>query len=206
MAESTGLNSAERLKFFTDAVVAIAMTLLILPLLENVSDAAREGIGTARFLDDYGNQVFAFVLSFVIIARFWVSHERLFNSVERWTGLLMVLNILWMLSVVVLPVVTAMVGSMDTDRLQIVLYVGTMLVNSLLMTGMSLLVLRHPVIWGDGAEPDYSSMAGALSVAVMLFVALVIALLSPSVGYLSLLVLFLANPLQALLERRRASA
>src|SRR5690242_459590 len=148
MADSTGLNSAERMKFFTDAVVAIAMTLLILPLLENVSDAAREGIDTARFLDDHGNQIFAFVLSFVIIARFWVSHERLFNSVERWTGWLMVLNILWMLSVVVLPVVTAMVGSMDTDRLQIVLYVGTMLANSLLMTGMSLLVLRHPVIWG----------------------------------------------------------
>jgi uncharacterized membrane protein len=206
MADSTVLNSAERLKFFTDAVVAIAMTLLILPLLESVSEAAQKGLDTAAFLDDHGNQVFAFVLSFVIIARFWVSHERLFNSVERWTGWLMVLNILWMLTVVVLPVVTAMVGSMKTDRLQILLYVGTMLANAVLMSGMSLLVLRHPVTWGDETRPDFSNMAGSLSVAVMLLVALVIALALPGVGYLALLVLLLGNPLQAMLERRRASA
>jgi uncharacterized membrane protein len=204
MADSTGLNNAERLKFFTDAVVAIAMTLLILPLLENVSEAAKEGVDTATFLGDHGDQIFAFVLSFVIIARFWVSHERLFDSVERWTGWLMLLNILWMLSVVVLPVVTAMVGSMDTDRLQIAVYVGTMLVNSLLMAGLSLLVLRNPVIWGEKSQPDFSNMAGSLSVAVMMLVALVIALALPGVGYLALLVLFLSNPLQGVLERRAA--
>ena len=81
-----------------------------------------------------------------------------------------------------------------------------MLANALMMTGMSLLVLRHPVIWGEGARPDYSSMAGSLSVAVMLLVALVLALALPHVGYLALLVLFLSNPLQAVLERRHARA
>jgi uncharacterized membrane protein len=202
MAESSRLNSAERLKFFTDAVVAIAMTLLILPLLESVSDAAKEGADTATFLGDHGDQIFAFVLSFVIIARFWVSHERLFDSVERWTGWLMTLNILWMLTVVVLPVVTAMVGSMDTDRLQITIYVGTMFLNSLVMTGMSLLVLRRPVIRGEGAVPDSEILAGSLAVAGLMLVALLLALALPSVGYLALLVLFLSNPLQDLLDRR----
>jgi uncharacterized membrane protein len=205
MAESTGLNHAERMKFFTDAVVAIAMTLLILPLLESVSEAAKDGLDTAAYLGDHGDQIFAFVLSFVIIARFWVSHERLFDSVEHWTGWLMVLNVVWMLTVVVLPVVTAMVGSMDTDRLQITLYVGTMLVNSLVMAAMSLLVLRVPATWGEGAGPGPGGMAGSLSVAVMLAVALALALALPGVGYLALLVLFLSNPLQAALERRWGS-
>ncbi len=77
MAEPTGVHSAERMKFFTDAVVAIAMTLLILPLLENVAEAGKAGLDTAEFLRDHGDEAFAFVLSFVIIARFWVSHERL---------------------------------------------------------------------------------------------------------------------------------
>ncbi len=86
MAESTVLRSAERMKFFTDAVVAIAMTLLILPLLESVSAAAGEGLDTADYLHENGSQLFAFVLSFVIIARFWYSHEKLFTSVERWTA------------------------------------------------------------------------------------------------------------------------
>ncbi len=206
MAEPTRLHSAERVKFFTDAVVAIAMTLLILPLLENVSEAAKEGLDTAEFLGDHGDQIFAFVLSFVIIARFWVSHERLFDSVEQWTGWLMVLNILWMLTVVVLPVVTAMVGSMETDRAQIAVYIGTMLLNSVVMTAMCVVVLRHPVIWGDESRPGREGLAGSLSVAVMLLVALVLALALPDVGYLALLVLFASNPLQAVLERRWRSA
>jgi uncharacterized membrane protein len=202
MVESTGLNHAERMKFFTDAVVAIAMTLLILPLLESVSEAAKDGIDTAGFLGDHGDQIFAFGLSFVIIARFWVSHERLFDSVEHWTGWLMFLNVIWMLTVVVLPVVTAMVGSMETDRLQITLYVGTMLFNSLVMAGMSLLVLRVPATWGEGTGPGPGGMAGSLSVAVLMAVALALALALPGVGYLALLVLLLSNPLQAVLERR----
>jgi TMEM175 potassium channel family protein len=202
MAEAMGRHGAERMKFFTDAVVAIAMTLLILPLLESVSDAAREGLDTAQFLDDHGGQIFAFVLSFLIIARFWVSHERLFDPVEQWSGWLMVLNILWMLTVVTLPVVTSMVGSMDTDRLQIALYIGTMLLNSLVMTAMSLVVVRTPVILGEGARPDTDALAGALGVASMLLLALVLALALPRVGYLALLVLFLADPIQARLNKR----
>src|SRR5690349_15200030 len=162
MTEQPGLPNAERMKFFTDAVVAIAMTLLILPLLESVSEAVKEDLDTAEFLRDHGGQIFAFVLSFLIIARFWVSHERLFDPVEHWTGPLMVLNVLWMLSVVVLPVVTAMVGSLEADRLLLGLYIGTMLVSSLVLTAMSLVVLRNPVIWGEGARPDADFLAGAL--------------------------------------------
>ena len=204
MAESMGRHSAERMKFFTDAVVAIAMTLLILPLLESVSDAAREGIDTAQFLDENWGQIFAFVLSFVIIARFWVSHERLFDPVKQWTGWLMVLNILWMLTIVTLPVVTAMIGSMDTDRLQIALYIGTMLLNTLLMTGLSLVVLRTPAIWGEGARPDVDGLAGSVAVAAMMLLAFVLAVALPDAGYLALLVLLLSNPIQARLERRWA--
>jgi len=202
MAESMGRHSAERMKFFTDAVVAIAMTLLILPLLESVSEDAKEGLDTAGFLSHHGDQIFAFALSFVIIARFWVSHERLFDPVEQWSGWLMVLNTLWMLTVVTLPVVTAIVGSMDTDRLQIGLYVGTMLLNALVMTAMSLVVLRTPAIWGDGARPDTDGLAGSVAVTSMMLLALVLALALPRVGYLALLVLLLGDPIQARLNKR----
>ncbi len=130
------------MKFFTDAVLAIATTLLILPLL-GVQKAADDGVSTREFLHDNGDQLFSFALSFVIIANFWVSHERLFNLVGQWTGRLMVLNVSWMLTIVFLPVATAMVGSMEPDRLQIVIYVGTMMLSSVLMAAMNLVVRRY---------------------------------------------------------------
>ncbi len=52
----------------------------------------------------------------------------------------MVLNVAWMLTVVALPVATAMVGSVPTDRPQIAVYVGTMLLNSVVMTAICLVV------------------------------------------------------------------
>ena len=202
-AETSG--SAERMKFFTDAVVAIAMTLLILPLLESVADAARNHLDTAGYLRDHRNQLFAFVLSFVIIGRFWVSHERLFGHVERWTGPLMLLNQTWMLTVVFLPVATALVGSLKSDATQMLVYIGTMLLSSVLMCGMHLLVRRTPQIWMDTGPPPLDRLIGASVLAAMLAVALLVAVALPQVGYLALLLLLLSGPVQTVLHRRLAA-
>jgi uncharacterized membrane protein len=194
--------TAERMKFFTDAVVAIAMTLLILPLLESVAEAARNNVDTADFLGDHGDELFAFVLSFLIIGRFWVGHERLFGYVERWTGLLMTLNMLWMLSIVFLPVATAIVGSMKTDPVQLSLYIGTMIVNVLLMTAMQVAVLRTPAIWAGDGGPPRERLVSSLVLLALLVLALLLGLALPGVGYLALLVLLLGGPLNTVVQRR----
>jgi uncharacterized membrane protein len=64
----------ERVIFFTDAVVAIAITLLILPLVEIlIADAWQTPVPPlGQFLSDNLWQFFAFALSFAIIARFWM--------------------------------------------------------------------------------------------------------------------------------------
>ena len=49
-----------------------------------------------------------------------------------------------MFSIVALPVTTAMIGAMETDPLQLALYIGTMLATSLIMGGMQLILLRRP--------------------------------------------------------------
>jgi uncharacterized membrane protein len=59
----------DRLVFFTDAVTAIAITLLILPLVDSVERAAGEGHSAAQFIGDNLSQLAAFGLSFVVIAR-----------------------------------------------------------------------------------------------------------------------------------------
>lgn len=194
--------SAERLIFFTDAVVAIAMTLLILPLMEAVSEAAADGLTTTEYLHEHWGQIFAFVLSFLIIARFWMAHHALFEHVAAYSSSLMWLNVLWMLTIVWLPVPTALLGSMETDRSLLALYMGSLLVSALVRVAMNLVLRRTPALWQPGDPPTRSGTYGLVSFAALLSLALVIAMIWPGVGYASLLVLFLSGPVQKVLSRR----
>ena len=196
------LHPAERLVFFTDAVVAIAMTLLILPLLESVTDAAAHGLDTLGYLREHDGQLAAFVLSFVIIARFWRGHDRLFVNVERQGPTLLWLNVAWMFTIVWLPVATAMVGAMETDRLQLAIYIGTMLATSLCQLAMLLLVRRDRRLRRSGTPPEARSVRSAVLVSVLFGVALALALLVPGVQFWALLVLLLTPALEWLLRLR----
>lgn len=114
----------------------------------------------------------------------------------------MVLNISRMLTIVFLPVATAMVGSMETDRLQIVIYVGTMLLSSVLMAAMNLVVRRTPATWENGASPGPGGLSASMATGILFGVALLLSTAAPDrIGYLALFVLFLTGPLQAVIER-----
>jgi uncharacterized membrane protein len=192
---------AERLKFFTDAVVAIAMTLLILPLLDSVSEAASEGLSTRGFVSEHRDQVLSFALSFLVISRFWMAHHSLFEKVEHYTPLLLHLGILWMFTIVWLPVPTAMAGEMDTDPLQLVLYIGTMLASTLVMVACHLQVMRQPETWAHPQVPGPDGLAAAIALSLLFAVALLLALVLP-IGYLALLVLLLTRVVRRLVARR----
>lgn len=202
------LHPAERVVFFTDAVVAIAMTLLILPLMESVSEASGEGDAT-HWLGEHFGQLLAFVLSFVIIGQFWLTHHRYFKHVERLTQSMVVLNFVWLFTIVWLPIPTAMTGVMNWfsedghyDRVLIGLYIGTMVANSATMYVLQRLVLAHPETWAPDDPPTRRAEAVTLATLILFSLALVLALLLPQVNLFAMFVLGLTGPLQALLSRR----
>ncbi len=202
MPAHADLSRSERLLFFTDAVVAIAMTLLILPLLESVQDAAKGGLDTEGFVRENDGQLVAFALSFVIISVFWRSHDRLFEHVERADKTLVWLNVGWMFTIVWLPVVTAMVGTMDTDPLQLVLYIGTMLVTSLFALGMLLWLRSHRHLLRADTVVAPGGVGPVVTVATLFAVALLLAVIVPGLHYWALLVLLL-NPVLDQVQRLR---
>ncbi|BDZ39555.1 TMEM175 family protein [Microbacterium suwonense] len=134
----------ERFKAFVDAVVAIAMTLLILPLMEAVTEAASGRLSTAEFYEEHAGQLLSFALSFLLIATFWIGHHSQYRDVERVTGRLLLINVGWMATIVWLPVPTAMLGQMHTDPLQAVTYIGTLILTQVTTLGGWLYLLRHP--------------------------------------------------------------
>jgi len=190
------LPNAERLKFFTDAVVAIALTLLILPLLESVSDAATHHLRTAQVLSGHGAQLFSFALSFWVVASFWNVHHRVFEHVEHVTPALNVLNFAWMFNIVFLQFSTALVGSQSTDRLLLLLYIGPMALCSLLMSAIALLITRSEAVRGTLSTFPPARVAASLASSALFVGALLLAVALPRVGFFSLLLLLPSSPMQ----------
>ncbi|MBU4335819.1 MAG: DUF1211 domain-containing protein [Actinobacteria bacterium] len=204
-ADGHGLHHVERLTAFTDAVVAIAMTLLILPLLDAVSDSASAGESTAQFVRGNLTRIGGFALSFAIIAAFWRRHHRVFGRFELATEAIVRLDVVWMFTIVWLPVATALVGTMPVDRLQAVLYVGAMAVTSWVLVAIDLLVRRDRRLWGSKEPAGTEDLAAAVSTGVLFMVALAGTVLWPRIGYLPLLLLFGTQPLAGWLAPRLES-
>ena len=112
------------------------------------------------------------------------------------------LNSLWMFSIVFLPVATAMVGAMETDPLQLGLYIGTMLFTSLIMGALVLVMLRKPQLVSQAHPPRRGDLAPALANSILFALALVLALAIPGVQFWGLLALSLSAPLERLLRTR----
>jgi hypothetical protein len=66
----------DRFVTFIDAVVAIAITLLVLPLVDLARTSANP-TDLGDLLSPHGGLIFSFLLSFTVIARLWLGHHAL---------------------------------------------------------------------------------------------------------------------------------
>ena len=193
----------DRLIFFTDAVAAIAITLLILPLVDLVPEAAGSGQEVSTFLSDNGGQLLGFTISFVVIARLWRAHHAIFEHVRNYSSALVRLSLVWAFTIVALPLPTAIISEFSRDRLASALYIGTMAVSSITLTAISWVVRRNSTIEYPDNRLTTASMVGSATTSVLFLVALTISVVIPAASVWSLFVLFLTPPLSALVMRGR---
>ena len=109
----------DRLVGFTDAVVAISITLLVLDLEVPPGLTHQDLVGA---LSGLGPPLFSFLLSFAVIGGFWMSHHRMFRRVVHADDRLLLLNGLFLLTIVLLPVPTAVLGEYMHHPAAMVLY------------------------------------------------------------------------------------
>src|SRR3954453_10503898 len=98
--------SMERVTAFTDGVLAIALTLLVLPLVDISREVTETGL--AGLLADHLSDFLAFLISFFVILQMWRVHRQIFEAADSCDEGLLTLNGCWLLGVVFLPVPTAL--------------------------------------------------------------------------------------------------
>lgn len=97
------LIAAERLIFFSDAVVAIAITLLALGLPPVIGSSNAAVLHSLRA---NVNAYLPFIISFVVIAGYWRAHHRLYQYVARLDSRLITIDMIWLLMIICTPYAT----------------------------------------------------------------------------------------------------
>ena len=177
---------------FTDASVAIALTLLILPLMDAAVDSTDEDITTLKWFQQNKDLLLTFFISYMVVAFTWVDHDGLFRTVANFNRLLSILNFQWLLTIVFLPTATNIMNSVVDDPFQHFIYIGTMLLASIWTFLMTIVVHRNPIIW-EGNGPSFSLLVSFM-VSIVLLAASMFLSITPG-GYWMLMILFLKRPI-----------
>jgi uncharacterized membrane protein len=119
----------ERIIFFSDAIFAIAITLLALEI--RLPETA-EGEVTWGALGALWPKYLSYIISFLTIGGFWISHHRKFRLIERYDTRLMWLNLLALASVAFLPFPTALLGGHGNEKPAAVFYALAVIASGLL--------------------------------------------------------------------------
>lgn len=200
MATSRTPHGLDRLVNFTDASVAIAITLLVLPLVDLVADGKDRSV--RELLDDGQGTFLAFAISFVVIASFWTGHHRVFEHLRDYSPTMLRINFLWLASIVFIPFTTQLLADVGTDDPAVnALYIGTMIVTTASLALIEVLAVRSPDLQRPEVRGQIDPRGAGIAI-VLLLVALVLSIVVPDVGMFWLFLLFLSGPLTRVLRPR----
>lgn len=147
----------ERLTFFSDAVFAIAITLLVIEI--QVPDL--KGGDDAAWLEALGHLIphfLGFVLSFVVVGALWAAHHRVFGMLQKYDPSLVWRNLALLMSVAFMPFSSALMSTHPTERIPEMFYSLNLFIAGLLQWRLFRTALRAPFLREGVAIADITAM------------------------------------------------
>ena len=187
-----------RIVAFTDGVMAVAITLLVLNL--EVPDVRSDQLDDAlRQLD---GSFLAYVLTFALVGRFWVIHHNLFETLERFDGQLMVLNLLFLALIALMPFGMDLVDSYPDTSVAIATFAGILSLTSLTHWTMTTYALRSDFVHEQRVRDTRRGRVISLGVPAVFLLSVPVAFVSPLAAELMwAATIVLRGPLRGLAAR-----
>jgi uncharacterized membrane protein len=176
--------SSARIEAFSDGVLAIAITLLVLEI--SVPEGSLHNLGKA--IVDQWPSYLAYVTSFLTIGAVWLAHHGLFQRIRQADAVVVRANLVLLMTVSFLPFPTRLLAESITDReaeRAAVLFYGAVLLTVLtILTAMCRYVAsRAEMLREPSNAPELRALALQLSPGLGFYVlGLPIALLAPRVA------------------------
>lgn len=144
----------DRLAFFSDAVFAIAITLLIIEIrVPHLPEPAGDTALAGALLGLMPNYI-GFVISFLVIGRFWVGHHRGFGLLDRTDAGLIWRNLLFLMAIAFMPFPTAVLSEHVNSRVGVGFYTAWLILAGLFNVALMHHAMRGPLVAPHGTDAD----------------------------------------------------
>lgn len=179
-----------RVVFFSDAVFAIALTLLALDLrvtdLRGDPDAPSSMLAA---LDDLVPQLIAYGVGFLLLAKYWLAHHRFMSRIGAIDGRFMGLNLTYLGFVALLPFPTALIGEYESNPISGAAFALALTAVSLMETVLLVHSHRAGLFIRPLSEQQFRrETLESSQPAIMFVITIPIAFISPTYMLLSWLV------------------
>jgi uncharacterized membrane protein len=192
-----------RVVFFTDAVFAIAMTLLVVEIgvPEAVEGAGDDPGVLIDLLQDKVPLVLAFFIGCFVIGSYWVAHHQFASRLAAVDRGFLGLSVVYLAFVALLPFPTGVLGEFGSNPVSVVAFAANMIAVSVMEAVLFRHARRRGLLRKEWPEQVYRwTMLASLSPVVMFALSVPVAFVS---AQLAVVLWFLAIPLGRLLDRRR---
>ncbi|MEZ5116784.1 MAG: TMEM175 family protein [Candidatus Nanopelagicales bacterium] len=148
---STG-RGYDRFVNFSDAVVAIAITLLGLPLVDIATPEHDQSV--LEVLGEHAGQLSAFAYTFLVVTSLWAAHNRVFGNIRAYNTPLVWLNALFLAAIVFLPFPSEWVGEAGWSHGKGAFYLVTLAIASGSLLLIVLYARSRPRLLEEFARAD----------------------------------------------------
>ena len=138
----------DRLEALTDGIFATVMTVLILSLsIPTIVNSTESAI--TSYIYGLGPTVLSYVMSFLILAIFWVRHHNIFHFISRIDNTLIWLNMLFLLTIGFVPFSTELIGRFWNTEIATIVYGSNLIASGLCMQAIWLFAVRRKLLIVD---------------------------------------------------------
>jgi uncharacterized membrane protein len=157
----------QRLVFFSDAVFAIAITLLAFSI--KLPEIPRDSINSllTKEIINLLPQFAIYVLSFLIIGSFWMAHHKMFQYIKKYDDTFIFLNIISLMFIAAVPIPTSIMGEYIMYRQSLILYAAYMAITSLIL-GAVRFYASHKKYFEDDKQRLYFTVRSLIATFIFL--------------------------------------
>lgn len=177
----------DRVANFSDAVFAIAATVLVLSI--NIPAGLKDPGLDEKLWDGFQDalpNIFAYALSFYTIGLYWLAHHRLFRFIRRIDGTFITINLLELGLVALLPFPTETLGNYAGNRPAVVVYALSISSVGIASTAKVWYASRHDLMMESTPQEWIThGMLRGLSMPLVFLVSIPIAFVSVTAAEIS---------------------